>query len=96
MATTAYEIPGNGVPVNISAGLETKFYTYQMVSALGGYVNYIVVTGNTFPDDPPKRAHVLLKHQTVQLKPDATTSIWCWSGINCFLIVTEASSLKAL
>ena len=95
MATTAYEIPGNGSPVNISDGLETKFYTYQMVSALGGYVNYIVVTGNNFPDDPP-RGHLLLKNQTVQLKPDATTSIWCWSGFDCFLIVTEASSLKAL
>ena len=31
MATINIEIPGNGVPVDISAGLETKFYTYQMV-----------------------------------------------------------------
>ena len=51
MATINIEIPGNSVPVNISDGLETKFFTYQMVAALGGYVNYIVVTGNSFPDD---------------------------------------------
>ena len=95
MATTVYENPGNGSPVNISEGLDPKLYFYQMISPLGGYVSYAIVTGNTFPDEPP-RGHLLLKHQTVQLKPDATTSIWCWAGSDCLLVVTEASSLKAL
>ena len=69
MATINIEISSNHGPVNISKNLDNeKFYTFQMISPLGGVVHYILVDGSLYPDAPPKLAHLLTNHEHVQLK----------------------------
>ena len=59
-------------------------------------MHYILVDGSLYPDAPPKRAHLLKNHAHVQLKVKSTESVWAWSGFECVLVVSEASSVKAV
>ena len=93
MATINIEI--NQDPVNISQNLvDDKLYTFQLISPLGAAAHYILVNGNVFPNAPPKRAHLLLRHKHVQLKVPATKSFWAWAGTEAVLVVTEAENVK--
>ena len=97
MSTLNIKISSNHGPVSISKNLDNeKFYSFQMISPLGGVVHYILVDGSAYPDAPPKIAHLLKNHEHVQLKVKATESVWAWSGVGCVLVVSEASSVKAV
>ena len=97
MASINLEISSNHGPVNITKNLyNEKFYSFQMISPLGGVMRYILVDGSAYPDAPPKIAHLLKNHAVVQLKVKATESVWAWAGVGCVLVVSEASSVKAV
>ena len=79
MATINIEL--NPIPVNISENLVNgTFYSVQLISTLGAAAHYLLVDGLAFPDVPPKRAHLLIKHRHVELKVAAGESFWAWVG----------------
>lgn len=93
MATINVELTDR--PRNISRNLEDDvFYTVQ---SFGGSAQYILVEGNAFPAEPPKRAHLLRNNDHVQLRVAAAQSIWAWSGnASVVLVITDAASVKAI
>ena len=54
----------------------TNFYTFQLISPLGGTLHYFLADGTLYPDAPPKFAHLLKNHAHVQLKVKSTESVW--------------------
>ena len=87
----------SNTPTNLLQNLDADtWYSVQLISPLGGAAHYILVDGDTFPADPPKRAHLLRNLDHVQIKGTATQSVWAWTGTEAVLAITEAANVKAL
>ena len=97
MSTINLELNPN--PINVSEALiPNKIYTVQLISTLGSTACYLFADGSSFPDFPPRCAHLLTKQKLVQWRAPAGESIWAWvgSGIEASLVITEAENLKPI
>ena len=84
------------IPLNVSETLVNgKLYAVQLISTLGSTACFLFADGSSFPDVPPRCAHMLTKHKLVQWRVPAGESIWAWvgAGIEASLVITEAEKL---